>query len=162
MRNLLHGAAMALIFTLPMAAQAQMAPGQDGSGAATPVAATSAVPTPYYGSFGVQVGKGKLIKLPAPVASLFVADPGTATVHPASPDSMFVFGVKSGETDIVGTDQNGNRIAQFTVTVSPSSYAIMTGCKASRKARRPAIRPPWIPKQVAVGPAWQCRDRRAG
>lgn len=125
MRNLLQGAAMALILALPVAAPvaawAQTAPSSDGSGAATPAAAP-VVPTPYYGSFGVEVGKGKLIKLPAPVASLFVADPDTATVHPASPDSMFVFGKKAGETDIVGTDQNGNRIAQFTVTVSPSSY----------------------------------------
>lgn len=130
MRSLLHGAAMALILTLPLAvpgagwAQTTSDQSQDGSGAATPAAApVPAVPTPYYGSFGVEVGKGKLIKLPAPVASLFVADPDTATVHPASPDSMFVFGKKAGETDIVGTDQNGNRIAQFTVTVAPSSYA---------------------------------------
>jgi pilus assembly protein CpaC len=36
---------------------------------------------------------------------------------------MFVFGKKAGETDIVGTDANGNRIAQFTVEVDPSSYA---------------------------------------
>ena len=129
MRSLLHGAAMALILTLPLAvpvagwAQTASDQSQDGSGAATPAAApVPAVPTPYYGSFGVEVGKGKLIKLPAPVASLFVADPDTATVHPASPDSMFVFGKKAGETDIVGTDQNGNRIAQFTVTVAPSSY----------------------------------------
>lgn len=118
---------MALIFALPlaapMAALAQAAPGQDNSGAAAIPAAAPVVSTPYYGSFGVEVGKGKLIKLPAPVASLFVADPTTATVHPASPDSMFVFGVKAGETDIVGTDQNGNRIAQFTVSVSPSSYS---------------------------------------
>jgi pilus assembly protein CpaC len=118
MRNLVHGAAVALILACPLVAAAQSA---DNSGAATP-AAVPAVPTPYYGSFGVEVGKGKLIKLPAPVASLFVADPDIATVHPASPDSMFVFGKKAGETDIVGTDQNGNRIAQFTVTVAPSSY----------------------------------------
>lgn len=118
MRKIIRGAALALILACPLAAQAQNAAAQDSSGAA----ATPA-PQPYFGSFSVQMNKGKLIKLPQPVASLFVADPDTATVHPASPDSMFVFGKKPGETDIVGTDQNGNRIAQFTVTVTPSSYA---------------------------------------
>ena len=81
-----------------------------------------AVPTPYYGSFDVEVGKGKLIKLPQPVANLFVADPGYRHRASGQPHSMFVFGKKAGETDIVGTDQNGNRIAQFTVSVDPSSY----------------------------------------
>jgi len=123
MRNFLHGTAVVLVLALPMAplaAMAQTAPGgQDDSGASVPA---QAAPQPYYGSFDVQVGKGKLITLPQPVANLFVADPDTATVHPASPTSMFVFGKKAGETDIVGTDQNGNRIAQFTVSVDPSGY----------------------------------------
>lgn len=126
MRIFLQTAATALALALPLvvpaAALAQTAPlNADGSGADMSVARP--VPKPYYGSFSVEMGKGKLIKLPAPVANLFVADPGTATVHPASPDSLFVFGKQVGETDIVGTDQSGNRIAQFTVTVSPSSYA---------------------------------------
>jgi pilus assembly protein CpaC len=120
MRNFVRGAAVALILACPLPAAAQSL---DNSGAASaPAAAPVAPPQPYYGSFSVEKGKGKLIKLPAPVANLFVADPDTATVHPASPDSMFVFGKTPGETDIVGTDQNGNRIAQFTVTVDPSSY----------------------------------------
>lgn len=123
MRNFLHGTAVVLVLALPMAplaAMAQTAPGgQDDLGASAPA---QAAPQPYYGSFDVQVGKGKLITLPQPVANLFVADPDTATVHPASPTSMFVFGKKAGETDIVGTDQNGNRIAQFTVSVDPSGY----------------------------------------
>jgi len=93
----------------------------DQSGASARVAAPVA-PVPVYGSFDVEEGKGKLITMPHPVANLFVADPTIATVHPASPTSMFVFGKKSGETDIVGTDENGNRIAQYTATVVPSSY----------------------------------------
>lgn len=122
MRNVMRGAAVALILACPLSAMAQLSPVSDNSGAAS-ATQTPAVPTPYYGSFSVQNSKGKLIKLPAPVANLFVADPDIATVHPASPDSMFVFGKKEGETDIVGTDTNGNRIAQFTVTVTPSNYA---------------------------------------
>ena len=127
MRKYLSGAAMALVLAVPLSAPGPAVAqtdltGADNSGAASPAPAPAPVPPPYFGSFEVQVGKGKLIKLPAPVASLYVADPGTATVHPASPTSMFVFGVKAGQTDIVATDQNGNRIAQFTVSVDPSSY----------------------------------------
>jgi pilus assembly protein CpaC len=126
MRYVLQTAATALILAMPLAAARPAAAqtalmSQDGSGASA-AAPVPAVPSPYVGSFSVQMGQGKLIKLPQPVANLFVADPDIATVQPASPTTMFVFGKKNGETDIVGTDQNGNRLAQFTVMVSPSTY----------------------------------------
>jgi pilus assembly protein CpaC len=70
----------------------------------------------------VAKGQGRLIKLPRPVANLFVADNSIAEVRPASPGTMFVFGKLPGETDIVATDQNGARIAQYSVTVTPSNY----------------------------------------
>jgi len=76
-----------------------------------------------YGGIGVAVGSGKLIKLPHPVANIFAADPDIIEVRPASPDTMFVFGRKQGETTIVATDGNGNTIAQYSVTVDPSPYA---------------------------------------
>lgn len=112
---------MALVSALPaVAAKAQTALDGSGAGVSVPM---QQVPPVYVGSFSVQEGKGKLIKLPSPVANLFVADPDTATVQPTSPGSMFVFGKKAGETDIVGTDSNGNRLVQFTVMVNPSTYA---------------------------------------
>ncbi len=80
------------------------------------------VPPPYYGSFSVDKSAGVLIKMPRPVVNLFVADPNIAAVRPASPTTMFVFGKTLGQTDIVGTDQDGNRIAQYTVTVNASNY----------------------------------------
>jgi pilus assembly protein CpaC len=127
MRYVLQTAATAIVlaisFAVPMPAAAQTSlMSQDGSGASAATPAQT-VPSPYVGSFSVQEGQGKLIKLPQPVANLFVADPDTATVQPASPTTMFVFGKKSGETDIVGTDQNGNRLVQFTVMVNASGYA---------------------------------------
>jgi pilus assembly protein CpaC len=127
MRNFLNSAAAALILTLPLVApRLAMAQtdltSQDSSGAAMVPASAPAAPTPYFGSFDVVMGKGRLIKLPQPVYNLFVGDPATATVHPASPNTMYVFGKKEGETDIVGTDMAGNRIVQFTVTVDPSNY----------------------------------------
>ncbi len=127
MRHISHGAALALILGLPVLglgisrpalAQTDMT-AQDGSGASAPAPAVS---QPFYGVIHVEVGKGKLIKLPAPADNLFVGDPGVVTVHPASATSMFIFGKTIGQTDIVGTDVNGNRTAQLTVTVDPSSY----------------------------------------
>ena len=83
----------------------------------------TSVARPYYGYISVAKGRGKLIKLPHPVANLFVADEGVATARPASPDTMFIFGKAPGETDIVATDADGHRIAQYTITVQPSGYA---------------------------------------
>ncbi|WP_298225264.1 type II and III secretion system protein family protein [Acidocella sp.] len=81
------------------------------------------IPPPYYGGIEIAKGKGKLIKLPRPVANLFVADESIASVRPASPDTMFVFGKSTGETDVVATDSQGNRIAQYSITVDPSQYS---------------------------------------
>jgi pilus assembly protein CpaC len=71
----------------------------------------------------VAEGSGKLITLPRPMADLFAADPNVVEVRPASPDTMFVFGKGLGQTTIVATDSAGTPIAQYTVVVSPSSFA---------------------------------------
>ena len=95
----------------------------DASGAAmVPAASPAQVPPAYFGSLSLAKGKGKLIKLPRAVANLFVADDSIASVRPASPGVMFVFGKSPGTTDVVATDQDGNRIAQYSVTVDPSDY----------------------------------------
>jgi pilus assembly protein CpaC len=80
-------------------------------------------PVAVHSGIGVAVGSGKLIKLPHPVANIFAADPDIIEVRPASPNTMFVFGRKQGETTIVATDAAGNTIAQYSVTVDPSPYA---------------------------------------
>lgn len=117
MRGLFTASVLALS-TLAPAALAQTA---TGSGAATQQA--QVVPPAYYGGITLAKGQGKLIKLPRPVANLFVADDSIASVRPASPGSMFVFGKTAGETDVVATDAAGNRIAQYSVTVNQSGYA---------------------------------------
>jgi pilus assembly protein CpaC len=101
--------------------------GLSGSGAwaqqdlsQTPIPAP---PIAVHSGLGVAVGSGKLIKLPHPVANIFAADPDIIEVRPASPNTMFVFGRKQGETTIVATDAAGNTIAQYSVTVDPSPYA---------------------------------------
>ncbi len=128
MRNLKHFAGAWLAVTAGVGcsvspAFAQSAPTADTSGAAAASANTQAPPAPaYYGSLSLDKGKGRLVKLPRTVANLFVADDSIASVRPASPGVMFVFGKAPGTTDVVATDQDGNRIAQYSVTVNPSAY----------------------------------------
>lgn len=110
------------ILSLLMATPAIAAqPNGDGSGSASRDPA-QVIPPAYYGGLELAKGQGKLIKLPRPVANLFVADDTIASVRPASPGTMFVFGKSPGETDVVATDASGNRIAQYSVTVNPSNY----------------------------------------
>ncbi|WP_298162487.1 type II and III secretion system protein family protein [Acidocella sp.] len=119
--SLMNCGALALVGAFAVAgtpALAQSAP-PDGSGAG---AASQPAPPAYYGSISVTKSEGKLVKLPRPVANLFVADDSIVSVRPASPTTMFVFGKTPGNTNIVATDQEGNRVAQFSVQVTPSNY----------------------------------------
>jgi pilus assembly protein CpaC len=77
----------------------------------------------YARNIYVAKGSGKLVTLPGPITDLFAADPNVVEVRPASPDTMFVFGKDLGQTTIVATNSAGAPIAQYTVVVSPSSYA---------------------------------------
>ena len=117
----MRGLFTASVLALSTLAPAALAQTETGSGAATQQA--QVVPPAYYGGITLAKGQGKLIKLPRPVANLFVADDSIASVRPASPGSMFVFGKTAGETDVVATDAAGNRIAQYSVTVNQSGYA---------------------------------------
>jgi pilus assembly protein CpaC len=68
----------------------------------------------------LEVGSGRLFYLPRAAASVFAADPKTAEVRPASPTSLFVFGVAVGRTTISAIDASGVAIRQFEVLVTPS------------------------------------------
>lgn len=124
MRSLKHFAGACLAVAAGFGGSVSLAFAQslpaDTSGAA--VATQAPVPPAHYGAIALDKGKGKLVKLPRAVANLFVADDSIASVRPASPGVMFVFGKTPGTTDVVATDQDGNRIAQYSVTVSPSDY----------------------------------------
>ena len=99
---------------------------------------------PFYGGIAVAKGSGRLLSLPHPAASIFAADPAVVEVRPASPTSLFVFGKGLGETTIVATDANGATVAQYSVTVSPSSFA------ADRLAAQSALAAPDQPPGQGV------------
>ncbi len=73
-------------------------------------------------SLVVEVGSGRVIPLPAPVANVFVSDPKIAEVRPASPTSPFLFGVSAGRTSVAALNSAGGTIRQYVVTVRPSGF----------------------------------------
>ncbi|MBK1660770.1 type II and III secretion system protein family protein [Paracraurococcus ruber] len=71
---------------------------------------------------GIEAGAGRILHLGRAAASVFAADPKVVEVRPASPTSLFLFGVAPGRTTIAALDGAGAPIAQYEVTVRPSTY----------------------------------------
>jgi pilus assembly protein CpaC len=74
-------------------------------------------------AMAVEAGTGKVLTLSSPVANIFVADPKVAEVRPASPTSLFVFGLNAGRTTIAIMDADGQLLVQYELTVQPSSFS---------------------------------------
>ena len=87
-----------------------------------PVAPTMAAEPDSRGSVTIPAGTGRVMHLRAPATNIFTADPKVAEVRPASPDSLFVWGVAAGTTTIAALSSTGEAIGQFQVTVTPSGY----------------------------------------
>ncbi len=74
------------------------------------------------GTITIPAGTGRVMHLRAAASNIFTADPKIAEVRPASPDSLFVWGVSTGTTTIAALSNTGEAVAQFQVTVVPSGY----------------------------------------
>jgi pilus assembly protein CpaC len=98
MKYLLAATALSVILTHPFAwpasgAEPRAAPPAPGA----PQAGTAnVVRMPVQNVITIDAGTGRVIQLSAGAASVFAADPKVAEVHPASPTSLFVFGVAPG------------------------------------------------------------------
>ena len=84
--------------------------------------------TPPQNTMVLEAGMGRVLHLNGNTTSVFAADPKVAEVRPASANSLFVFGVAPGHTTVAAMDASGQPIAQYDVTVTPSSY----GASAAR------------------------------
>ena len=71
----------------------------------------------------VEAGMGRVLALGGAAASVFAADPKVVEVRPASPTSLFVFGIAPGRTTVAALSASGAPIAQWDVTVRPSTHA---------------------------------------
>jgi pilus assembly protein CpaC len=74
-------------------------------------------------SLVLETGAGRVIGLGRAATSVFAADPKVVEVRPASATSLFLFGVGAGRTTVAALDASGSPIAQYDVTVRPSSFA---------------------------------------
>lgn len=75
-------------------------------------------------------GSGRLVELPGPALTVLVADPRIARVQPASPTSLFVMGVNAGRTNLIATREDGSLVAEFDISVQPSSSTAAPGTPA--------------------------------
>jgi pilus assembly protein CpaC len=82
----------------------------------------------------LEAGTGRVLVLSAPAASLFAADPRIAEMRPASPTSVFVFGVAPGRTTLAAMDAAGLPLVQWEVTVRPSAFLLSDLQSALRRA----------------------------
>ncbi len=71
----------------------------------------------------IEAGMGRVLALGGPATSVFAADPKVVEVRPASPTSLFLFGVAPGRTTVAALSASGAPIAQWDVLVQPSGYA---------------------------------------
>ncbi|WP_194751919.1 type II and III secretion system protein family protein [Thermaurantiacus tibetensis] len=69
------------------------------------------------GRIAVEVGKGRLVRLDRPAASVFVADPAVADVEVRSPTLLYLFGRGPGETSLFAVDRAERPVAALAVEV---------------------------------------------
>ncbi len=104
------------------AALAAAVPAEPGARQATaPRLATGVAGTGRL-AITLNVGAGRVVTLAQPATSLFAADPKVAEVRPASPTSLFVFGIAPGRTTIAALGAGGTPVAQIDLTVRPSAF----------------------------------------
>ncbi|WP_456640554.1 type II and III secretion system protein family protein [Bradyrhizobium sp. USDA 10063] len=75
-------------------------------------------PESINGTLNLSSSLGKTIHLPAPAASIFVADPTIADYQAPSNTTIFVFGKKSGRTSLFALNDDGEALAEFRVVVT--------------------------------------------
>ena len=99
----------------------------------------------------VEAGAGRVVTLPAPVANVFVSDPKIVEVRPASPTSLFVFGVAPGRATVAALDNDGHAVRQIEITVRPSALGSNEAAAAIARAMpRGASRVETQPKRLVV------------
>jgi pilus assembly protein CpaC len=68
-------------------------------------------------SLTIEVHKGRVIRLPRPAATVFVADPEIADVQAQSASIVYLFGWRAGSTSLYAIDENDQLLLRTSVTV---------------------------------------------
>ena len=69
------------------------------------------------GTLSLEVRKGRVIRLPRPAATVFVADPEIADVQAQSPSIVYLFGRRAGQTSLYAVDENDQLLVRSQVVV---------------------------------------------
>nr|AAL98683.1 Y4xJ [Sinorhizobium fredii] len=77
-----------------------------------------AAPNSINATLNLSSSLGKTVHLPAPAATIFVADPPIADYQAPSNRTIFVFGKKFGRTSLFALDENGEALAELHVVVT--------------------------------------------
>ncbi|MGX5844989.1 type II and III secretion system protein family protein [Mesorhizobium sp. ArgA1] len=99
----------ALMLLSPLSAAAQ-----NNGDAGTPRAASNSI----NATLNLSSSLGKTVRLPAPAATIFVADPTIADYQAPSSKTIFVFGKKSGRTTLFALNDNGEALAELQIVVT--------------------------------------------
>ena len=81
-----------------------------------------ATTAPSEPPIGIPVGMGRLVRFDEPVKSIFLADPNVADLKVVMDDLIYLYGKKSGATNLVGigADQKPKNLAEVRVYVDAS------------------------------------------
>ncbi|RKP52815.1 type II and III secretion system protein family protein [Trinickia fusca] len=79
---------------------------------------------PVAGVLAVASGSGKLVQLPEPATTVFVADPSVADVHVPTPRTILVLGKKAGTTTLMALGKDNRPILQETVAVNLDTQSL--------------------------------------
>ena len=69
-------------------------------------------------------GTGRMVRLPATMTDVFVADSRIADVQVRSPNQIFIFGRANGQTSVYATDRSGRVIYSTTVRVGQNLASV--------------------------------------
>ncbi len=108
-------------------------PNPAGHGKLVPMTARDGGPAGQR-ALSLDSGTGRVLAIAGAAANVFVADPKVVQVRPASASALFVFGLIPGRTTIAAFDGGGHPLAQYDVTVRPSSYGAVSASEAIARA----------------------------
>ena len=74
----------------------------------------------------IEVGKGQVIRLPRPAATVFVADPDIADVQAQSPSIIYLFGKRAGSTTMFAVDDSDTMLLRSAVQVDHNLGSLRT------------------------------------
>jgi pilus assembly protein CpaC len=79
------------------------------------------------GSITMEVRKGRVIRLPRPASTVFVADPEIADVQAQSASIVYLFGRRTGTTSLYAVDENDQLLLRTSVTVQHNLSGLRQG-----------------------------------